>query len=41
MAAGKGTIDFEGKMIDGPLLKRAEDIVAMAEAIARREAAAR
>jgi citrate lyase subunit beta/citryl-CoA lyase len=41
MAAGKGTIDFEGKMIDGPLLKRAEDIVAMAEAIARREAAGR
>lgn len=40
MAAGKGTIDFEGKMIDGPLLKRAENTIAVAEAIARRKAAA-
>jgi len=30
-AAGKGTIDFEGKMIDGPLLKRAEQVVRLAE----------
>jgi citrate lyase subunit beta/citryl-CoA lyase len=29
-ATGIGTIEFEGKMIDGPLLKRAEAIVAMA-----------
>ena len=31
LARGVGTIDFEGRMIDGPLLKRAERIVAMAE----------
>lgn len=30
-AAGKGTIDFEGKMIDGPSLKRAEQTVRLAE----------
>ncbi len=30
-ARGIGTIDFEGKMIDGPLLKRAERMVAVAE----------
>jgi citrate lyase subunit beta/citryl-CoA lyase len=30
-AKGIGTIDFEGKMIDGPLLKRAQRIVALAE----------
>lgn len=30
-AAGRGTIEFEGKMIDGPLLKRAERTVALAE----------
>jgi citrate lyase subunit beta/citryl-CoA lyase len=28
-AAGIGTIDFEGKMIDGPLVKRAQRIVAL------------
>jgi citrate lyase subunit beta/citryl-CoA lyase len=28
---GIGTIDFEGKMIDGPLFKRAQRIVALAE----------
>lgn len=32
-AAGKGTIDFEGKMIDGPLLKRAEQTVRLAQRI--------
>jgi citrate lyase subunit beta/citryl-CoA lyase len=30
-AKGIGTIDFEGKMIDGPLFKRAQRIVALAE----------
>jgi len=39
-AEGKGTIDFEGTMIDGPLLKRAEDIVALAQAIDARKAQA-
>lgn len=29
MARGIGTIDFEGRMIDGPLLKRAQAILAM------------
>jgi citrate lyase subunit beta/citryl-CoA lyase len=29
-AQGLGTIDFEGKMIDGPLLKRAQRVVALA-----------
>ena len=33
VAAGKGTIDFEGKMIDGPLLKRARQAVALADRI--------
>jgi len=32
-ALGKGTIDFDGKMIDGPILKRAEQIVRLAERI--------
>jgi len=32
-AAGIGTIDFEGKMIDGPLLKRAQRTVALAQRI--------
>lgn len=27
---GRGTIDFKGQMIDGPLLKRAEAVIAMA-----------
>lgn len=36
VAAGKGTIDFEGKMIDGPLLKRAEQTVQRAERIGAR-----
>lgn len=30
LARGIGTIDFEGKMVDGPLLKRSQDILAMA-----------
>ena len=30
-ARGIGTIDFEGRMIDGPLLKRCEHIIAMAQ----------
>lgn len=29
MARGLGTIDFEGRMIDGPLLKRAQQILAV------------
>ena len=32
-AAGIGTIDFEGKMIDGPTLKRAQRAVSLAERI--------
>ena len=32
-SAGLGTIDFEGKMIDGPTLKRAQRMVALAERI--------
>jgi citrate lyase subunit beta/citryl-CoA lyase len=28
-AQGRGTIDFEGKMVDGPLLKRAQAVLAM------------
>jgi len=35
-ARGLGTIDFKGKMIDGPLLKRAQATVAMADGIASR-----
>ena len=31
MARGIGTIDFEGRMIDGPLLKRAQQILAAPE----------
>lgn len=34
VARNIGTIEFEGKLIDGPMLKRAEAIVAMAEQIA-------
>lgn len=37
MAQGIGTIDFKGKMIDGPLLKRAEQTLAIAEVIRSRE----
>ena len=29
MAQGLGTIDFEGRMVDGPLLKRAQQILAV------------
>lgn len=36
MARGIGTIDFEGKMVDGPLLKRAQRMVGFAEALAAR-----
>lgn len=38
-ARGLGTIDFQGRMIDGPLLKRAQAAIAMADAIAARSAA--
>ena len=34
MAQGIGTIDFEGKMVDGPLLKRSQRLVAIGDAIA-------
>jgi len=40
-ARGIGTIDFEGKMIDGPLLKRAQHLVALGEHLARLEGGAR
>lgn len=30
---GQGAIDFEGRMVDGPLLKRAQSIVALADRI--------
>ena len=30
MARGLGTIDFEGRMVDGPLLKRAQQVVRLA-----------
>lgn len=33
MARGIGTIDFEGKMVDGPLLKRAQRLVGFAGAL--------
>lgn len=36
MARGIGTIDFEGKMVDGPLLKRAQRMVGFADALAAR-----
>ncbi|MDP3828301.1 MAG: CoA ester lyase [Polaromonas sp.] len=36
MARGNGTIDFEGKMVDGPLLKRAQRMVGFANALAAR-----
>jgi len=38
MAQGLGTIDFEGKMVDGPLLKRSQRLVALGEHLARTEA---
>ena len=38
-ARGIGTIDFEGRMIDGPLLKRAQRLVALGEHLARQGAA--
>lgn len=37
MAQGLGTIDFEGKMVDGPLLKRSQRLVALGEHLARTE----
>jgi citrate lyase subunit beta/citryl-CoA lyase len=40
-AAGIGTIDFEGKMVDGPLLKRSQRLVALGEHLARIEAGPR
>lgn len=39
MSKGIGTIDFKGKMIDGPLLKRAEQTLAIADVIRKRETA--
>ena len=39
-ARGIGTIDFEGKMIDGPLLKRAQRMVAFGEHLRRTQAGA-
>ena len=39
-ARGIGTIDFEGKMIDGPLLKRAQRMVALGEHLRRTQAGA-
>lgn len=38
-ARGLGTIDFKGKMIDGPLLKRAQSTVAVAQMIDSRATA--
>ncbi len=38
MSQGLGTIDFEGKMVDGPLLKRSQRLVALGEHLARTEA---
>lgn len=35
-AMGKGTIDFEGKMIDAPILRRAEQMLKLAERIVAR-----
>ena len=40
-ARGIGTIDFEGKMIDGPLLKRAERLIALGERLAALDARAK
>ncbi|WP_340151375.1 CoA ester lyase [uncultured Sneathiella sp.] len=37
MSRGIGTIDFKGKMIDGPLLKRAEATLAISKIIKNRE----
>ncbi len=39
-ARGLGTIDFEGQMIDGPLLKRAQRLVALGEQLARGDSGA-
>ncbi|MDF2369054.1 CoA ester lyase [Sneathiella sp.] len=39
MSKGIGTIDFKGKMIDGPLLKRAEATLAISAIIKNRESA--
>ncbi len=39
-ARGVGTIAFEGKMVDGPLLKRAQGLVALGEQLARLDAGA-
>ena len=39
MSNGIGTIDFKGKMIDGPLLKRAEATLAISSIIKNRESA--
>ncbi|TNE33812.1 MAG: CoA ester lyase [Alphaproteobacteria bacterium] len=39
MSKGIGTIDFKGKMIDGPLLKRAEATLVISAIIKKRESA--
>ncbi len=39
-ARGIGTVDFEGKMIDGPLLKRAQRLVAFGDHLALRPSGA-
>ena len=37
-ASGRGSLDLDGKMVDVPVVKRAENLVAMAEAIERQTA---
>ena len=37
VARGIGTIDYKGKMIDGPLLKRAEAVLTIANIVKDRE----
>jgi citrate lyase subunit beta/citryl-CoA lyase len=34
-AAGRGSIDLDGRMVDVPVAKRAQNLLAFAEAIAR------
>jgi citrate lyase subunit beta/citryl-CoA lyase len=33
VSQGQGAIEFEGQMVDGPLLKRAQSVVALADAL--------
>ena len=37
VAAGRGATEFEGRMVDAPVVARAEETLSMAQAIARRE----